>query len=347
MAWQGAQGVTKTEMTQALHFALDSVGFNGAMNSIDLALATRGQGAAGNEGAGFTIRCANDLWGEKTETFSQGFLDPLAQYFGAGMHLCDFEYNPDPTRIMINDTVENQTNGKIKNLIPQRGVDGTTKLVITNSVYFDAAWADSFNHNSTNTMQFVRSANDSMQALFMHQTNEFNYAEDQNYQALELPYSGNQVSMVFVLPKDMNALQSGETPSAGEIKSLVNGLSLRQVRVSVPKFTFTFGTLSINSQLQALGIQKAFSAGVADFSGINGQHDLFIGNVFHQAFVAVDEKGTTAAAATAVTVGTGCAPFDPNLVTFMADHPFVFFIRDIPTGQILFMGYMSTPTSVS
>jgi serpin B len=344
MAWQGARGETKTEMTRALHFALDSMRFNIAMNAIDLALARRGQGAAGREGAGFTIRCANGLWGEKTETFLQGFLDPLAQYFGAGMRTCDFVNNYEPTRVEINDTIENQTNGKITELIPPGVLSSHTKLVITNSVYFDAAWADTFSHNNTYKSQFVRSRNDTATAWYMHRTGGYNYAEDMQYQALELPYDGGQVSMVIVLPKDMNVSQSEGMVSEERIKTLIGGLSRQAVHVYIPKFTFTFGTISLKDNLCAMGIEKAFSS-QADFSGINGTGGLVIGDVLHKAFVAVDEKGTTAAAATAVVILDGMAPNGQSIVTFAADHPFVFFIRDIPTNQILFMGNLSKPSA--
>jgi serpin B len=342
MAWQGARGETKSEITQALDFALDSIRFNIAMNAIDLGLAQRGQSAAGREGKGFTIQCANALWGEKTETFLPGFLDPLGQYFGAGMRVCDFKNNSELARIEINDTVASQTKGKILELIPNGQIDPLTRLVLTNTVYFDAAWADTFDHQKT-PGDFFRSTDDTIQTWYMRRTGMYNYSEDGDFQMLEIPYDGNQVSMVVLLPKSADSLNALQPLSNEKIKTLLSAMSIQEVSVSLPKYTFTFGTVSLNNELIALGMQKAFSP-AADFSGINGTRGLALSQVLHQAFVAVDGKGTTAAAATAIVGYSTASPFPPNRKIFDCDHPFVFFIRDIPTNQILFMGYLAAPT---
>jgi serpin B len=345
MAWVGAKGETSTEMAQALHFAFNDTRLLSAMNTIDRQLATRGQGAAGREGAGFRLQLANALWGEKTYTFLQTYLDPLAQYFGAGMRICDFIDSASQAGAEINTWASDETHGKITNLIPPGSLDPMTRLVITNTVYFDAAWADTFEADNTQKGTFYRSPSDSLQTWYMNQTNMFNYSESQNYQALELPYDGRQVSMVFVLPKSRAGNTTEQMPSYDDIKTLVQRFSQKKVAVSLPKFSFTYGTLSVTQPLQDMGMRLAFTD-AADFSGIGGICDLYISDVLHQAFVAVDEKGTTAAAATAVVIKATCAPPSPDVV-FTADHPFIFFIRDIPTGQILFIGYLATPASAS
>ncbi|MBN2188359.1 MAG: serpin family protein [Chitinispirillaceae bacterium] len=341
MAWAGARGETGTEMEQALRYAFDDSRQSSAMNTIDRQLESRGEGAAGREGEGFALQLANALWGEKTYTFLQSYLDPLAQYFGAGMRLCDFLNDAEGARLGINGWVEEQTRGKIKDLIPAGVLNALTRLVITNTVYFDAAWADTFDANDTREAVFHRSASDSLLTLFMSRTAAYNYSEDQEFKALELPYDGDEVSMVVVMPRSTG----GPLPSFAEMKALVAGLAQKRVEVSLPKFSFTWGTKSVKNQLNDLGMRLAFTDN-ADFSGIGGVRELFISDVLHQAFVAVDEKGTTAAAATAVIIGNTCIPPQPEAY-FVADHPFVFFIRDIPTGQILFIGYVAAPASAS
>jgi serpin B len=345
MAWVGAKGNTATEMAQALHFAYTDNRLLSTINTIDQKLATRGKGAAGNEGTGFTLQLADALWGEQTYTFLQSYLDPLAQYFGAGMRLCDFLKNAEQARVEINTWASDETHGKITNLIPPGALTPLTRLVITNTVYFDAAWADTFEANNTHKEIFFRLPSDSFQTWYMHQTNMFNYSENQSYQVLELPYDGGQVSMVFVLPKSTSSVQ---IPSYDDIKTLIAGFTLQRVFISLPKFKFTYGTTSVKDPLITLGMHLAFSSS-ADFSGIDGTHSLSISDVLHQAYVAVDEKGTTAAAATAVVICTAVAIAQPQppVIPFNADHPFFFFIRDLPTGQILFIGYMATPTSAS
>jgi serpin B len=345
MTWVGARGETYAEMARTLKCAFDSIRFHAAMNTIDLALASRGKGAAGNQGQGFALRLANSLWGEQSQTFLPGFLDPIALYYGGGVHACDFINNSEQARLDINAWVSQQTSGKIKDLIPENGVDMTTKLVLTNTVYFDAAWADSFLHESTVDGPFVRANGDSNTARFMHKTAAFGYAEDQSFQALELPYDGRQVSMVFFLPKSGHGVNAADI-TYEEITGLMAGLSQKTVVVTLPKFGFTYGTVRLKQPLINMGMIRAFES-LADFSGIDGQKDLCIDDVLHQAYVAVDEKGTTAAAATGVVMVPTCVPIpgpDPNPI-FTADHPFLFFIRDIPTGQILFMGYLAQPVT--
>jgi serpin B len=183
----------------------------------------------------------------------------------------------------------------------------------------------------------------------MHKTGEYNYNEDQNYQMIELPFDGKKVSMVIVLPKDNNQAATGQIPTYDNIKTLLAGSAQQEVVLTLPKFSFN-RISDVVPPLQSMGMKQAFMPPpVANFSGIDGTDSLYVSNIFHQAFVAVDEKGTTAAAATAVVLGVGTcvAPVQHNYFYFTANHPFFFFIRDIPTGQILFIGYMLTPTTAS
>jgi serpin B len=215
-------------------------------------------------------------------------------------------------------------------------------------VYFDAAWADTFLHESTNDGTFRLAAGDTIVTKFMHKTDSCSYSEDQNFQALELPYDGRQVSMVILLPKAASGVTSASIDYQ-EVVGLVAGMSRNLVDVSLPKFSFTYGTCDLQLPLKNMGMLRAFGVGTPDFSGIDGDYDLVISKVLHQAYVCVDEKGTTAAAATAVVmIGTTYSPIlTSNRKIFTADHPFVFLIRDVPTGQILFLGYMANPAGTN
>jgi serpin B len=288
---------------------------------------------------------ADALWGEQTETFLPSFLDVLAQYYGAGMRAIDFINNAEQARLAINEWAFEQTNGKIKDLIQPNQIGSLTRLVITNTVYFDAAWADSFSYGKTSTGDFSLVNGQKARVRFMQRTGTYTYGEDKDYQALELPYDGRQVSMVIVLPKNASAAVAAAGIPFEEVATLIRNLSQTTVEAFVPKFSFTYGTVSLNQPLEDLGMKTPFSD-LADFSGITGTKGLIIGNVIHQAFVAVDENGTTAAAATAVISVATATQIHPQTTVFSADHPFLFFIRDIPTGQILFMGYLAQPTVV-
>jgi serpin B len=342
MTWVGARGETNYEMKQALRLPFGGAQFYCAMNAIDRQLQSRGQGAGGREGQGFSLKVNNALWGEQTAKFSLYFLDTLAQFYNAGMGLCDFVNNLEPARQTINSWISNKTNNKIQDMIPQGAINESTCLVLTNTIYFDAVWTDTFMHEGTHQSWFYRSIGDSVKAWFMNRTNSCNYSENEHFQALEMPYGGKQVSMVVLLPKDKQFLPSASTINDTIIKGLIAGFASKNVEIRMPKFTFKFGTVSLKPQLQELGMRLAF--GNADFSGICDSLPLAISDVVHQAYIAVDEKGTTAAAATAVIMAGG---IHESGVLMSLDRPFIFLIRDIPTDQALFIGYMADPTAAN
>ena len=339
MAWVGARGETSVEMQQALRFPFGGARFHAAMNSIDLQLKSRGQGSTGKDEGGFSLKVNNALWGEQTMQFFIHFLDTLACYYDAGMGLCDFINNPDPARLKINSWISDQTGGKISELLGPGSIGALTRLVITNTIYFDAAWADTFQPGRTKQRSFYPTESDSMKAWFMEREGKYNYFEDESFQAIEIPYSGNQVSMIMLLPKNKQFLPSETFINNDIVKALLAGLTSKKTYVRIPKFSFTIGSISIKQRLIDLGMRLAFT-GMADFSGIC-DYPLFITDVFHNAFIAVDEKGTTAAAGTAAIITTGISDG-----VFFADHPFIFLIRDVTANQALFIGYVSEPAAV-
>ena len=220
MTWVGARGETNIEMKQALRLPFSGAQFYSAMDAIDQQLKTRGQSAGGREGQGFSLTVNNALWGEKTARFSFYFLDTLAQYYGAGMGLCDFINNPEPARQIINSWISDKTNNKIQDMISPGSIDESTRLVLTNTIYFDAVWADTFRHEDTRQELFYRSSGDSINAWFMNRTGACNYSENEHFQALEMPYGGKQVSMVVLLPKDKQFLLSANTINDTIVKGI-------------------------------------------------------------------------------------------------------------------------------
>jgi len=341
MTYAGARGETEEQMADALRFALPQNELHPALNALDQELAQRGEGAEGKDGEGFRLNIANAIWGQKDYTFRDAFLDVLAENYGAGLRVLDFAAAPEEARTMINDWVSDETEGKIENLIPRQALGPLTRLVLTNAIYFNAAWANTFEEAATQEAPFARLDGSEVTVPLMRQTESFGYAEGDGYQAVELPYDGREMSMVILLP-DRERFETFENALDGqEVQRIIEDLTYRQVALSMPRFEFD-SAFSLNEALRELGMPDAFSA-AADFSGMTGGKDLFISDVLHKAFVSVDEEGTEAAAATAVIMAESAMPTEP--VEFTADHPFVFLIRDVKTGAVLFVGRVVDPSA--
>ena len=215
-----------------------------------------------------------------------------------------------------------------------------TRLVLTNAIYFDAAWAQPFDEKATKDGPFTLLDGSQVTVPTMRQTDSFGYAKGDGYQAVELPYDGRQLSMVILLP-DTGQFETFEASlNAKQVDAIVQELSSREVNLSMPRFK-TESSFGLDETLRELGMRDAFSAQTADFSGMTGNHDLFIGAVIHKAFVSVDEAGTEAAVATAVIMELSALPLEPLQVK--VDRPFVFLIRDTETGTILFVGRVLNP----
>lgn len=340
MTYAGARGETEQQMADTLHFTLPQSHLHPAFNALDLDLemARRGEGAQGKDDKGFRLNIVNAIWGQKNYHFLPEFLDVLALNYGAGLRVLDFASAPEETRVVINEWVSGQTEGRIEDLIPQGVIDAMTRLVLTNAIYFNAAWAKPFEEDLTKGGPFHLLDGGQVTVPMMRQTESFPYAEGGGYQAVELPYDGGELSMVILLPTAGQFEAFEEALDAGRVDTIVKDLAHRRVALTMPKFEFESGS-SLAKTLAAMGMPAAFS-GDADFSGMTGSRDLFIADMIHQAFVSVDEAGTEAAAATAVVLVEGL-PEEPVEVTI--DRPFVFLIRDIQTGAILFVGRVVDP----
>jgi len=339
MTYAGARGETEQQMADTLQFNLPQDRLHPAFNSLDIELASRGEGAKGKDGEGFRLNIVNAIWGQKDYGFLSEFLDLLAENYGAGLRVLDFASAPEESRITINNWVSDQTEDRIEDLIPQGLIDALTRLVLTNAIYFNAAWQYPFSGDVTQDGPFYLLDGGEVIVPMMKQTESFGYAEGDGYQAVELPYDGSELSMVILLPALGQFETFEDSLDAQQVDGIIGRLEHRQVALAIPRFEFKSG-FSLSKTLAAMGMPLAFS-GAADFSGMTGNRDLFIADVVHKAFVSVDEAGTEAAAATAVVMELTAIPEMPVIVNI--DRPFIFLIRDIETGAILFVGRVLNP----
>lgn len=337
MTYEGASGQTAAEMQKVFHMPANAGARRAASASVIDSLNTAS--------SLFTLKTANALWAEKTFAFLPDFLSITKTYYKGNTTNLDFIGNAEGSRKTINTWVANQTSNKITDLIPSGAVDRMTRMVLTNAIYFKGTWVIEFDKSKTQAADFTLVSGSKTSAPLMALSGPkaiFKYAEDQNDQAIELPYKGDRLSMLVILPKN-SGLQSVEgSLNVDTVANLEKSLILERVDIFLPKFTFKT-TYQMADDLRALGMPTAFS-GSADFSGMDGKKDLNISQVIHQAFVDVNEEGTEAAAATAVIVSTSSVMPAP-IPVFRADHPFVFMIRDNQTGEILFMGRVMDPTA--
>jgi serpin B len=341
MTYAGAAGTTATEMAQTLHFSLPPDRLHPAFNALDQALASRGQGYSGADGGPMQVNIVNALWAEKTYAFRSDFLDTLAANYGAGVNLLDFINAPEPSRVTINTWVANQTNNKIQDLLPSGSVDSSTRLVLTDAVYLNAAWKSPFDPNDTYDGSFTLFDGSSVTVKFMNAEDSILPAvQGTNFVAASLPYADDRLSLVIVVPDAGQFSQVESSLDSTALATLVAGLTSQQVILSLPRFKIETGA-DLVDLLKAMGMTSAFISGVADFSGMDGTQNLFIGDVVHKAFIDVAERGTEAAAATGVVMSKASLPMG---LTVRADRPFLYFLRDQPTGAILFMGRVLDPS---
>ena len=342
MTYAGARDETEQQMADALRFTLPQDRLHPAFNALDLELAGRGENTSGTDGDEFRLNIVNRIWGWIDYEFLSEFLDTLAENYGAELSLLDFVGAPEASRIAINDWISDQTEGRIEDLIPPGSITPLTRLVLTNAIYFLGAWSHPFDEAATRDQPFYLLDGSQVDAAMMRQGETFGYAAGDGYQAVELPYEGNELSMVILLPDAGRFEEFDAALEAARVETILQDLNYRAINLSMPKFTFEW-EVGLASVLSAMGMPIAFDAFNADFSGMTDVEQLYISGVIHKAFVAVDEEGTEAAAATAVVVGTTSVEPEPELVVTV-DRPFVFLIRDVETEAILFVGRVMDPS---
>lgn len=334
-AYVGADGATKREMATTFGFPDDAKkAASAARADIDSWQKSKGQGAE--------LSVANKIWVEKTMPVKPAYAGMVAWAFGAPATNLDFKSGGDEPRRTINTWVAEQTKDKIKDLLPEGAVDARTRAVITNAIYFKGKWVNPFPKDATKDEPFKLDAKKSIDVPTMTVTDSFKYAHAGNVQLVELRYVGNDLSLLVVLPDDASPAaltKLEESLSPDQIDKWAGALQQARLELSVPKFTFKWGG-SVKSALVDLGVKTAFTE-KADLSGIAMQPgDLYVSDVFHQTWVALDEQGTEAAAATGIVVkltslATGAA------TKVKVDHPFLFFVRG--RGRILFAGRVTDP----
>ncbi|MGE3805547.1 MAG: serpin family protein [Gemmataceae bacterium] len=334
MTSAGARGKTDTELVDTLHLISEQAKRHAAFG--ELIRLTRRDGKT----KGVQLSVANALWGQQGYPFEKDFLATTDTSYGAGLREVNF-LQAEAARKTINTWVEENTNDKIKDLIPSGVLDSDTRLVLTNAIYFKGDWASQFKKEATREAPFFVAADKQIKTPMMHQTRDFKLYQDPSVQMLELPYVGNGLSMLVVLPRKKDGLAEVEKNlTADKLEQWLGRMGKTEVQVSLPKFKTT-SKFELAPVLGKMGMPTIFSGG-ADLSGMNGgKEKLYVSNVIHQGFVDVNEEGTEAAAATAVVVKAESVQITP---TFRADHPFVFLIRDNTTGSILFLGRIADPT---
>ncbi|MBN1946010.1 MAG: hypothetical protein JW797_10060 [Bradymonadales bacterium] len=343
MTYAGAQGQTESQMASTLHLPLPQDQLHNVANALDIELASRAVARdTTGEAQPFQLNLANALWGQVGYRFLPEFLDTLAVNYGAGLQLVDFAGNTEQARLTINSWVAEQTHDRIVDLLAPGILQTLTRLVLTNAVYFKANWAHQFQESATEEAPFHLLDGTQAMVPTMVETERLGYVRGPNCQVVVLPYVGEQVAMFIVLP-DEGRFQEVEAGLNDQVVSgMIESMGIERIRLYLPRFR-TEAEFNLTQTLAQMGMPDAMSIDLADFSGMTGERDLYISDVIHKAFVSVDESGTEAAAATAVVMSLRSAAISPPLEV-RVDRPFLFFIRDNPTGTILFLGRVLDPT---
>jgi len=332
MTYAGARGQTAQEMADVLGLVLPDARLHQAMNALDLALHA-GEDREMDSYDPPIFRSANALWGQKGLGFEQALLETLAANYGAGMRVMDFA-KTEEARVAINDWVEEQTEDRIQDLIKPGILSAMTRLVLTNAVYFKAQWQNPFLESATQDGSFNQLDGSAVTVPMMRQTESLGYYAEEGLQVVELPYAGGSHSMLILLPEEGGLAELAAELDEARLRALLDGLERQSVALTLPRFEYE-AEFELGEMLAAMGMPTAFGDG-ADFTGMTTEADLFISEVVHKAWVAVDEEGTEAAAATAVIMVESAMPMEP--VEMTVDRPFLFAIRHRGTGTLLFLG---------
>jgi serpin B len=333
----GARGKTAEEMAAVLHFP--------AVGEVHPALAAlMHEVNSGGAKKGYRLYSSNGLWGATGYAFRPEFLKVAKDDYGADLTNLDFATDADGARRTINARVEQDTQNKIRDLIAPGVLMPVTRLVLTNAIYFKGNWEQPFSKNRTKEETFRTAGGAKPKVPLMNRTARFGYSEWQDLQALELPYTGKELCLLVLLPKNDNLAGLEKTLTPDRIADISAKLSRQEVIVHLPRFKTT-AEFELSKPLKDMGMSLAFSDR-ADFSGMTSSSEaLMLSKVLHKAFVEINEEGTEAAAATAVIATPTAAPARPKAIpVFRADHPFIYLIRDTRNGSILFLGRLADPT---
>ncbi|XP_072880317.1 leukocyte elastase inhibitor-like isoform X1 [Hemitrygon akajei] len=339
MVYLGAKNNSASQMAKTLHF--DDVGdLHSAFQKMQLEV--------NRADVPYLLKMASRLYGEKSYKFLEEFCKSSENYYGAALSAVDFRASANETRQEINKWVEEQTAGKIQDLLAAGSVNSDTKLVLVNAIYFKGSWAEKFDEQCTQEMPFRLNKNESKPVQMMYKSDKFlfRHIPEVNIKVLELPYVEKDVSMVILLPDDIMDDSTGlekleRTLTLEKLQEWTLQTKMEKIEVSVhlPRFKME-NNFELNSALSSLGMTDLFDGSKADLSGISGTRDLFVSKAVHKSFVEVNEEGTEAAAATGIVIELLLMQLEEQ---FTADHPFLFFIRHNKTNSILFFGRYTCP----
>lgn len=331
MTYAGADHQTADEMESVLHFEKNTPAFHMAYGDYLQGLEAQAEG-------NIELSIANQLWGEKTYTFNSDYLNLIQKAYNAPLEQVDFKFHAEDQRERINNWVEQKTNDKIKDIIPEGSINSLTRLVLANAIYFKGDWHLKFDEKDTKNKKFKNFNGSTSKVPFMNKTTTVNYAENEVFKMIQLPYKGEKHSMVLALPQEGKTITDVETHINADYLTQITQTYGSEVIIALPKFKLEHA-ISLGPILQKMGMEQAFKP-TADFGKMTPTKDLYISEALHKAFIEVDEKGTEAAAATVVimAVTTSAISTPPIVRTFIADQPFVFYIIDHNTHSILFMG---------
>ncbi|XP_053268813.1 leukocyte elastase inhibitor isoform X3 [Pleuronectes platessa] len=341
MVMLGARGNTHTQMSESLKtkHCQEKIhaDFSKLLNALNKAHAP------------YSLSVANRLYGEQSYQFAEDFLGETRKHYNAELESVDFKTSHEAARLNINTWVEKQTQGKIKNVLAQGVVDNMTRLVLVNAIYFKGNWNKKFNESDTVDAQFRINKNETKPVKMMYQETKFPYSfiSKVNCQVLEIPYKGEELSMLIFLPKDIDDSSTGLEKLEEKLtyENFVkwtrrDKMDKKKLELGLPRFKME-ESYDMKDVLISMGMVDAFDMAMSDFSGMSPSKDLVLSKVVHKAFVEVNEVGTEAAAATASTKTYDL--FGNPSVRFIADHPFLFFIRHNPTMSVLFAGRFCSP----
>lgn len=337
MVLPGARGKTAEEIALVLHSQLDPERLAAAAGALDRALTEQ---ARGDE---LDLRISNAVWTQDGLRLREDFVRLHVEAFRAGLRQVDFQGDPEGARRVINQLVSEQTAGKIPELFDQGAIIRDTRLVLTNAIYLEARWLQAFDPDETRPERFHPLGGGATEMPMLHRQASFAYARGDGWRAVELPYRGGRLVMDVVVPDEGGFERFRAGLEAERLRELLGSLASREVRLALPKFTFD-SDLDLRAPLYALGMRVAFTR-AADFSGITEQVPLQVDRIVQRAHVEVDERGTTAAAATGMTMRlvSMVAPRPP--VELRVDRPFLFAVRDHMTGALLFLGQVTDPSA--
>jgi serpin B len=359
MTFAGADGQTRIEMARVLHFPSEASAVGPSFASLQHSLEEMSARTAelvkksrefGGPSEPITLNIANRLFAQKDYDFRQNFLSLVKQDYGAAFEPLDFTANPGAAAQHINKWVADQTREKIRDLIPANALNKLTRLVLANALYLKAPWTDPFSEKTTQPEPFHVRGGAPVDVPTMRKTARFGYAKHEGFAAVSLPYAGNDLQFLVLLPDELNGLRALESKLTADVLAECARLEAQDVDLHLPKFKLAPPTIALAEKLQALGMKSAFDIpqGSANFDKMAPRKPndyLYISNVFHKTFIAVDEKGTEAAAATAVVMmrATGIAQPKPTPIEVKVDRPFIYSIQHVPSGVCLFLGRVTDP----